>query len=233
MFIYVLRHTATGREYIGKTVEPLSHRLSGHKSRAKRGESYPLHEAIRADGIEAFTMELLAVATSHEELWRLERAFIAERNTLHPHGFNLVRGGRGNYGWKMPDETRQKIAAARIGQPSSNKGRQMSPAQCAAMSLARKGKPKTPAQLAAVRSVTARAASAASGRLNRGRRRNRAQWSEVQRRVHAERSPEAKARRNQKIADSKRAWWASLPPDARLAQIKSMSRGQTEARQGA
>src|SRR3990167_7979837 len=122
MFIYVIRHKASGREYVGKTVEPLSHRLSGHRSRATRGSRSPLHHAMQADGVDAFEMELLATATSHDELWALEKQFIEERNTVYPNGYNLVRGGRGNFGWKMPEDTRAKIAAARTGQPAWNKG---------------------------------------------------------------------------------------------------------------
>ena len=226
MFIYALRHIATGREYIGKTVGPLRYRLSGHRSRANRRERYPLYEAIRSDGIAAFEMNLLATAASHEELWKLEQEFITERNTLYPNGFNLVCGGRGNYGWHMAEETRQKIAASRRGQPSSNKGRRMSEAQRVAMSRARKGKPKTPAQLAAVRSIEARARSAAIGRRNRGHRQDSAKWAHTQRRVQAAMPPEAKAIRNRKVGEAKREWWASLTGGQRIAHIQKMTEGR-------
>ena len=233
MFIYVIRHKVTGREYVGKTVEPLSYRLSGHRSRARRGSRSPLHHAMVADGVEAFEMELLATATTHEELWTLEKRFIAERNTVYPHGYNLVRGGRGNYGWQMPEETRQKISAARIGQEPWNRGQKMPASFGEAMSRARKGQPKTDAQLAAVRTPHAKAASAKTGRLNRGRRMDPVKWSNVQRRVQAEMPDEAKAVRNQKVADSKRAWWASLTPKERSAHVQKMKRGQTAAQESA
>jgi len=168
MCIYLLRHKVTGKEYVGKTVASVRSRMRGHKARAKSGATYPLSVAIREDGIEAFEVTILATASAHEDLWRLEQQHIASRGTLYPHGYNLTSGGRGNYGWKVPAEAREKMAAAKRGKSTWNKGLQMSPEQRNALSLARRGRPRTPAQIAAVAAMQSPAAIAKMAASRRG-----------------------------------------------------------------
>ena len=231
MFIYLLRHKRTGKEYVGKTVVSLRSRLYEHKARAKSGAPYPLSEAIRQDGVESFEMILLATARSHDELWTLEQQFIADRNTIHPHGYNLVRGGRGNYGWKMPAETRAKVAASRRGRSAWNKGVKASQETRRAMSLARKGQ-DTPARQAArakMMTTEVRARISASKRGVPLKPAHRSRMSAIARCIQAAMSPEAKQIRNKKVADRKRAWWASLSPSAREAHIDKMKAGHSAA----
>src|SRR3990167_4351501 len=151
MFLYVIRNTLNGMEYVGTTTQSLGLRMSGHRYSAKRGiGNSPLYEAIRQYGIEHFTMECISRADTYEELLRLEQAAIQDRATLHPQGYNLVKGGRGNHGWQMRTETRRKIAARATGRVGSMLGRTMSNESRVKMSIVRKGL-STPALLAARR----------------------------------------------------------------------------------
>ncbi len=127
MTLYVYHHRASGKEYVGTTTRPLRFRVNDHRSRARNGgRKNPLYDAMQTDGENAFDISVLAETESYEELLRLEREAIQLRNTLAPNGFNLVRGGRGNFGWAMPTETRQKIAAKAAGRQPWNVGRSMS-----------------------------------------------------------------------------------------------------------
>lgn len=207
MFIYLLRHRASGKEYIGKTVKSLRMRLYGHKSRAMAGADYPISRAIREHGVEVFDMVLLATAESHDELWRLEQHYIEERQTLVPNGFNLVRGGKGNYGWTPSEATRRRISEAMIGRVGWNKGLAMSEEVRRAMSLTRKGKPQTAAQKEArgkamTDEVRAKISASKTGvPLPDG---CRAKWSTVAKRNHAAMSPEKKRLRAQRISATKK-----------------------------
>lgn len=127
MFLYVIRNIRDGKEYVGTTTRSLSLRMNDHRYRSQAGRrESPLYEAIRKDGIESFEMKPIGKAASYEELLEMEQAEIQERNTLYPHGYNLVKGGRGNFGWQMKPETRAKIAAKATGRVGPWSGKKMS-----------------------------------------------------------------------------------------------------------
>jgi hypothetical protein len=152
MFLYVITNTVTHLEYVGTTIGSVSTRWREHRRNAfviKKPQ--PLYVAMREYGADTFVVSTLGRYLTYEDLLQAERDAIATLHTLTPNGYNRVAGGPGNFGWKMSDETRRRIAAKAIGRPAWNKGIPNSQTARDKMSLARKGKGKTPAQLAAVR----------------------------------------------------------------------------------
>jgi len=200
MFIYVIRHTASGREYIGKTVRSLRQRLSQHKWNAKHGIPTALHMAMAAEGVEAFEMSLLAVASSHEELDRLERQIILERGTRVPNGYNLNAGGqRGPTGRVVTAEARAKQSSTMTGRPSLNKGTKWSAEARAIHMAVRQGKPGTRKGVRMSAETKAKLSAA-----HKGKSRTPAQ-------------NEALARLQ--TSESRRHWWATRTPE-QLEQIR-------------
>ena len=95
--VYLLIHRS-GIKYVGQTVTNFPRRWTGHCNNAarepSRGDSL-VSNLIRLDGPESFQSEILGTANDQYELDTLERRFIAEHNTLAPHGLNKSRGGGG------------------------------------------------------------------------------------------------------------------------------------------
>jgi hypothetical protein len=101
--IYRIRRRADGRDYVGLTARLLPMRIAAYDHSARRrpriGGPCTLVAAIRqayADGLSfdaAFQVDVLAEASSPEEARRLERHWIAQLQSAHPHGFNLMPGG--------------------------------------------------------------------------------------------------------------------------------------------
>ncbi|MGH2362312.1 MAG: NUMOD3 domain-containing DNA-binding protein, partial [bacterium] len=150
--MYIVRHRISRKAYVGTTVRSVEKRWRDHLNAAFSGrKSSLLHEAIRRDGAELFTVDVVQECQDYETLLEAEKGFIASLGTLDPGGYNIVKGGRGNLGWRWSAETRAKIVAKLRGRPAHNKGVPHTDEAKARMSAARKGKPKTTAQLAAVR----------------------------------------------------------------------------------
>jgi len=96
--IYLLIHIPSGRKYVGQTVTTFVRRWRGHCNDAARSPSKSeslVAAHIRRDGPDSFRSELLGTADNQHELDTLEQHFIAEHNTLAPHGLNKSRGGGG------------------------------------------------------------------------------------------------------------------------------------------
>ena len=71
------------------------------------------HRAVRKYGWDNFQWEILKEdATLDDEI-----AFIEKYQTFHSYGkgYNLTRGGDGNLGWLMPEDTRKKISDKAMG----------------------------------------------------------------------------------------------------------------------
>lgn len=219
MVLYLIRNTQTGREYVGTTTRTLSRRWSDHKSACfTKRENSPLYGDMRAFGVDAFEVTTLEEVEDYDTLLARERAEILKRQTLYPHGYNQVKGGRGNYGWvPSPDvrrnmsagqrgrvlssETRAKIAAFFTGRPKVgkkgvtpwNKGVRATPEHRAKLSAAHKGRKHS-------EETKARMSASASSRCG---------TSEVRARLSA----------------NKTAWWAGLIPEARAAHVQKVSLG--------
>ena len=147
-YVYKITNTINNKSYIGISIhEPEKSRikahLSGHGNRI-------IANAVKKYGKDAFTYEVLEANVFDEFLPDLEVAYIANHNTVAPHGYNLNSGGdhavpsvetrrkigeahKGKKGKPHSTETRRKISEAGKGRKPSTETRRK-------MSEARKGK---------------------------------------------------------------------------------------------
>lgn len=118
MFIYKLTNTLNNKIYIGLTTESISERCRKRIAEAKYRDSrnsYILN-AIRKHGSENFKVEQLDTANSLEELQQKEIYYIQLFNSTNRKiGYNLTKGGEGNLGLKMSEETKDKIRQKALG----------------------------------------------------------------------------------------------------------------------
>ena len=112
--VYLITNKINGKPYVGQTTQKLERRIKEHK----RSDLY-IDRAIRKYGWENFTVEVLKVCGSKEELDYWEKYFIKARNTRSPNGYNLTDGGEGTVGIKLTPEHCAKIVAAHTGKPLS------------------------------------------------------------------------------------------------------------------
>lgn len=110
--VYYVSFSQDGRGYVGITGWSIQRRFERHCWNAKRGRPGAMYDAMRSHGIENFTVESLAEASSWEGACELERRFIEEFNTKLPNGFNMTNGGDGNYGYEYTDEVRARMSAS-------------------------------------------------------------------------------------------------------------------------
>ena len=93
--IYEAVNSVNGKRYVGKTGRTLSERIKEHAQQSARGSSFCFHEAIRKYGISAFCFRVLDVADDPFQLTEKERAWVAQCDSVAPHGYNMTRGGQG------------------------------------------------------------------------------------------------------------------------------------------
>lgn len=131
--IYLARNTVNGKCYVGQTQYTLTHRRSGHLSRAKFGSALALHSAIRKYGVEKFHFEVLQNCCGRECLDESEKWWIKEYDCISPNGYNLTYGGGVP---EVSDETRKKL--------SEIQKKRATPERMRAMSLAASAKGYSP-----------------------------------------------------------------------------------------
>ena len=107
-YVYKITNSVNGKAYIGISIhEPIQgrikHHLSGHGNQC-------IAKALKKYGQDAFVYEVLEAGVFNEFLPDLEIAYIAEFNTVAPHGYNLTRGGNGS--GSQSEQTGQRISAA-------------------------------------------------------------------------------------------------------------------------
>lgn len=118
MVIYKIKNTINNKVYIGQTILPLNVRWNVHKTDS-RNSDYPLYRAMRKYGKENFSIEVIAICNSIEELNEQEIRHIQILNTLVPTGYNCTPGGNRP---TMTELTRKKMSQAKKGKPAWNKG---------------------------------------------------------------------------------------------------------------
>lgn len=102
-FVYLIRHRASGRGYVGVSRTTLDLRWDAHCRQARMGSTKRFHLAIRRHGEDAFTREILRDGIKDDALLAdIERSLIAELGTLWPRGFNANRGGATSRGRTKP-----------------------------------------------------------------------------------------------------------------------------------
>ena len=121
-YVYKITNTINNKAYVGISIhEPEKDRIQKHLS--GQGNRI-IARAIKKYGKDAFTYEVLEENVFDEFLPDLEVAYIANYNTVAPHGYNLTYGGD----HKVPSEdTRRKMSEAHKN-PSAETRRKMSEA---------------------------------------------------------------------------------------------------------
>lgn len=102
MKIYKITNKINGKCYIGQTIMSTpKKRWTAHCCRTSKSI---ISQAIQKYGKENFTFEVIAEASSLEELNEMEKFNIAANRSLAPEGYNIASGGEGvggkRPGWK-------------------------------------------------------------------------------------------------------------------------------------
>lgn len=113
--VYIIRNTKSGFAYIGQTFQSMKERMRHHLS--SRGEGrLVIGDAIQQDGLDNFTVTIIAEASTREELNQLEQLCIQVYNTEYPNGYNLTKGGINSFS----EINKVAISNARIGLTLTN-----------------------------------------------------------------------------------------------------------------
>lgn len=94
--VYLIEHLASGKRYVGLTVQTIERRWQFHLDQAasnRVASMLSLHSAIRLFGVNAFTIRKIDSGVAKRDLEQKERDWIARLNAMAPNGFNLNRGG--------------------------------------------------------------------------------------------------------------------------------------------
>lgn len=134
MIIYKVTNKINGKVYIGQTTKTLEYRKMRHRTQVTCRRKYPIHYAFIKHGFDNFDWEILDTATTREELDQKEIHYISLYKSYGRYGgYNMNEGGNGNRGYKITDETRQKMIDVHLGNTHTDETRQK-------MSDTRKGK---------------------------------------------------------------------------------------------
>lgn len=106
----------SGKIYIGKTVQSLAKRISGHNRCAERNnKSGKFMTALRKYGIDNFKWEVLETTEDYDTLNALECWYIQYYDSVNT-GYNLHPGGDiGAFGLHCSDATKLKLRLANLG----------------------------------------------------------------------------------------------------------------------
>lgn len=89
-FIYKITNIVNSKIYIGKTKRRLCNRMSDHRYFAKKGSSSPISRAIAKYGWENFTVEVVEMCLTEEEMNKREALLISEYKATDPRiGYNV------------------------------------------------------------------------------------------------------------------------------------------------
>jgi len=93
MHIYKFTHSESGRCYIGQTIQDPNQRRLEHICDSRHTDrTYHFHNALRKYGVDNFTFEVIAEASSLEELNNLEEYYVKKFNSID-NGFNIRQPG--------------------------------------------------------------------------------------------------------------------------------------------
>lgn len=91
MYIYKITCKVNNKIYIGQTTETLEKRFNRHMGYQKDTHDTKFYRAVRKYGVENFYIELIAQATSKEELDNLEEHYIQKYQAIEK-GYNTSLG---------------------------------------------------------------------------------------------------------------------------------------------
>lgn len=107
--LYIITHIASGKKYIGQTVDP-RHRMRKHFG--ARSDCPLIGNAVRKYGKEEFEFLILTSNLTPMEANAHEIALIAAIGTKTPHGYNITEGGDGCIGQSPSKITRERMSVA-------------------------------------------------------------------------------------------------------------------------
>ena len=118
--VYLHRNKVNGKVYVGITSK-------APERRWRNGFGYSdqslFWKAIVKYGWDNFEHEILFENLTQDDAELLERLLISKyRSNEREFGYNLADGGRVNKGYKLSDETRQRLSRSHIGKTAWNKG---------------------------------------------------------------------------------------------------------------
>ena len=218
MDLYLIKNVVNGQCYVGTTVQAARTRFRSHLHGARDAQVGPLYDALRQYGSTAFVCCVLAQFDDYDALLQAERDEIARRSTLFPSGYNRVKGGKGNLGWKMSKATRNKISQKRLGTTPWNKGLVMDGSyrdRCRQREerLRNSGFRKGGQNKGQAASEAAKAKMSA---VRKG-----VPWTDKRRQAQSKIGPYPESGK-QKVAERKRQWWAALALQERAAHVAKM-----------
>lgn len=114
--IYTITNRETGRVYVGSAVR-LGYRWGNHRSmlRRNRHPSVILQYAWNKYGENAFVFAVVEVVPDKADLIAREQAWIDQLQSFGPRGYNLTPNAGSQLGFKMSDEAKAKMRAAKLG----------------------------------------------------------------------------------------------------------------------
>jgi group I intron endonuclease len=111
MLVYLVTNKINGKKYVGQTSQSLITRWKRHQYPFPHRRHSYLYNAICKYGIENFSVEALAVVHTKEDMDFYESFLIKEFGLRNPEkGYNLTNGGGGMLGFKLSEETREKMS---------------------------------------------------------------------------------------------------------------------------
>lgn len=123
MFIYVITNRINGKTYVGYDTGPVEkmRRWHLHCALKKPKHESKLFNAMLKYGIEQFFVEVVARASTNEELKQLEKDWIKKLNSIQ-NGYNIRSGGQG-FGLMSemtPEDAAKQLEAMKRGAKRAN-----------------------------------------------------------------------------------------------------------------
>lgn len=117
--IYKITNPLNNMSYVGKTTRPLKERMNEHTKESSASYSYIDRILKKHKDDICFTVEILEVCETEEQLNEREKFWICELNCKAPNGYNLTDGGEGTPGYKAPPELSARLSAIRKGRKNT------------------------------------------------------------------------------------------------------------------
>jgi group I intron endonuclease len=118
--IYKITNLLDSKCYIGQA-KNLEKRIKTHKRNVDKVKS-PLYSAIKSHGWNQFSVKIIHIAETYEQLDQLEIDYIKKHQSLYPVGYNLTEGGTGgDLATNHPN--REHLYDSRKGRVPWNKGK--------------------------------------------------------------------------------------------------------------
>lgn len=130
MIIYKVTNSINGKIYIGQTIKSLEYRKYNHVGGARRNPATYFLRVLKKYGADSFKWQVICICPNLNSLNEQERYYISLYDSFN-NGYNLNKGGGGTYGYKISEETRNKLRKAKQNMSDETKKR---------MSISKRGK---------------------------------------------------------------------------------------------